>query len=96
MTGEKYLDEVEFESNKTMNTKVQRTLYKLFLKWERLNTVGRLIYISGPVSVIPEEALFTEGQSEKDGGNKTRMLLHMSLGVISTKHGVRRTNLAII
>ena len=47
--------------------------------------VGRLIYISGPISVMSEGALFTEGQSEKDGGNKTRMLLHMSLGVISTK-----------
>ena len=34
---------------------------------------------------MPEGALFTKGQSEKDGGNKTRMLLQMSLGVISTK-----------
>ena len=47
---------------------MQRTLYKLFLKWERHNTVGRLIYISGPISVIPEGALFTEGHLEKDGG----------------------------
>ena len=39
--------------------------------------------------------LFTGVQSEKDGSNKTRTLSHMSLGVISTKHGVRRTNLTI-
>ena len=39
---------------------------------------------------------FTGVQSEKDGSNKTRTLSHMSLGVISTKHGVRRTNLTII
>ena len=40
--------------------------------------------------------LFTGRQSEKDGSNKARVLSHMSLGVISTKHGVRRTNLTII
>ena len=40
--------------------------------------------------------LFTGMQSEKDGSNKARMMSHMSLGVISTKHGVRRTNLTII
>ena len=40
--------------------------------------------------------LFTGTQSEKDGSNKARMLSHMSLGVISTKHGVRRMNLMII
>ena len=57
--------------------------------------VGRLIYISGPILVMPLGALFTGVQSEKDGSNKTRMLSHMSLGVISTKHGVRRTNLTI-
>ena len=34
--------------------------------------------------------LFTGTQSEKDGSNKARVLSHMSLGVISTKHGVRR------
>ena len=39
---------------------------------------------------------FTGTQSEKDGSNKARTLSHMSLGVISTKHGVRRTNLTII
>ena len=40
--------------------------------------------------------LFTRTQSEKDGSNKAHALSHMSLGVISTKHGVRRTNLTII
>ena len=39
---------------------------------------------------------FTGTQSEKDGSNKARVLSHMSLGVISTKLGVRRTNLTII
>ena len=29
---------------------------------------------------------FTGTQSEKDGSNKARVLSHMSLGVISTKH----------
>ena len=40
--------------------------------------------------------LFTGTQSEKDGSNKAGVLSHMSLGVISTKHGVRMTNLTII
>ena len=38
LTGEKYLDEVEFESNKTMTTKMQRMLYKLFFKKELHDT----------------------------------------------------------
>ena len=33
--------------------------------------------------------LFTGTQSEKDGSNKARVLSHMSLGVISTKHKPR-------
>ena len=37
LRGEKYLDEVEFESNKTMTTKMQRMLEKLFLKREPHN-----------------------------------------------------------
>ena len=39
---------------------------------------------------------FTGVQSEKGGSNKACTQSHMSLGVISTKHGVRRTNLTII
>ena len=43
-----------------------------------------------------ERAFLLGYNQKKDGSNKTRMLSHMSLGVISTKHGVRRTNLTII
>ena len=46
--------------------------------------------------VMLKGAFFTGAQSEKDGSNKARTLSHISLGVISTKHGVRRTNLTII
>ena len=67
------------------------------IEWDFCGTCSWSTYIHKRPNIGNAlRGLFTGVQSEKDGSNKTRALSHMGLGVIPTKHGVRRTNMTII